>query len=128
MSDLLEALYRARTIMESAPAEPFYGRMSILPMDQAITFEVEGRQFVAAHPNMWERIDEATRSTTLDGCLRPIFGIPVHDLDRDEGKRAEFAAAWGRAASESSAIVAIATETPSQRRTRKHLDPQDSAG
>ena len=97
MSDILDALIRARSVMADIPAEPFYGRLSVLPTDQAIRFEIDGRQFVVAHPAMWEKVDTQEGAVRIDGTLRPFCGVPVFDLDHDGEKRAEFAGAWERA-------------------------------
>jgi|TARA_R100000093_G_scaffold68862_1_gene40725 hypothetical protein len=105
MDDLREVIAGISAKMAEVGPEPFLASHSLLPTDQGVQFEKDGRKYFAAHPMMLERLPKADPVLNDPKALtisRPLFGITIRDLDRDSEARQEFYEAMSTAMFEAS--------------------------
>ena len=105
MDDLREVIAGMNAKMAEVGPEPFLASHSLLPTDQGVQFEKDGRKYFGAHPMMFERLpktDPILTDPKVPTISRPLFGITIRDLDRDSEARQEFYDAMSSAMIEAS--------------------------
>lgn len=83
-ASILDAINEAYRLITPPP---MFASSRILAADRALSFTVDNRQFVGAHPDFWRAA--ATKFEQREG-VSPFVGIPINDLDADKKARAAF--------------------------------------
>jgi len=105
MAEIREVIASISAKLAEVGPEPFLASHSLLPTDQGVQFEKDGRKYFGAHPMMFERLPKAGPVLTdpkVPTISRPLFGITIRDLDRDVEARQEFYDAMSSAMIEAS--------------------------
>ena len=91
--DKLEAAMRS---IKRVPPPPMLASSKHFSAHKALTFKHEGRDYVGAHPDLWERFREVPEAAPRVSA-NFYMEVTIWDIDTHEGRRSEFFSAMSQA-------------------------------
>lgn len=83
--DILADIAAAAKLLDTFPPPPFYASSTMFARDRAVSFTVDRRTYLGAHPDTWAKVP------VKEALGNPLFAAPIHNLDADPKDRQQWA-------------------------------------